>query len=54
MHSLLWIALVLLVLWVVARVIGFVAGVALNLLWIVALVLLVMWLFSFITGRRRV
>jgi hypothetical protein len=54
MHFLLWIAILLFVLWIAARVIGFVAGVALNLLWIVALVLLVMWLFSFISGRRRV
>jgi hypothetical protein len=54
MHFLLWIAILLIVLWVVARVVGFVAGALLNVLWIVALVLLVIWLFSLVTGRRRV
>jgi hypothetical protein len=54
MHSLLWIAILLVVVWVVAKVVGFVAGALLNLLWIVALVLLAIWLFQRITGRNRV
>jgi energy-coupling factor transporter transmembrane protein EcfT len=44
----------LIVIWAVARIVGFVAGAMLNLLWIVALVLLVIWLIGFITGRNRV
>ena len=45
MNGLLPLAIVLLVLWVVARVLGWVIGAALNLLWIAALVLLAVWLF---------
>ncbi len=54
MRALLPIAILLVVIWVVARVVGFVAGAMLNLLWIVALVLLVIWLIGLITGRRRI
>lgn len=54
MRSLLYIAILLIVIWVIAQVVGFVAGALLNLLWIVALVLLVIWLFGLITGRRRI
>lgn len=44
-NNLLWIAGLLLVLWLVAAVTKFVVGAVLHLLWIVALVLLVMWAF---------
>lgn len=44
MDKLLWIAIVLLVVWVIARVVGFVAGALLHLLWIVAVVLFIVWL----------
>jgi hypothetical protein len=44
MNSLLYIAVVLVVIWVVARVVGFVAGALLNLLWVVAIILFVVWL----------
>jgi hypothetical protein len=54
MRSLLYIAILLIVIWVVARIVGFVAGALLNLLWIVALVLFVIWLFGLLTGRRRI
>ncbi len=54
MRALLYIAILLIIIWVVAELVGFVAGALLNLLWIVALVLLVIWLFGLITGRRRV
>ncbi|MBA4157755.1 MAG: hypothetical protein H0X65_09810 [Gemmatimonadetes bacterium] len=54
MRALLGIAILLIVIWAVARIVGFVAGAMLNLLWIVALVLLVIWLVGFITGRNRV
>jgi hypothetical protein len=40
------IAVVLLVLWAGAEILGFALGAALNLLWIVALVLLVVWAFQ--------
>ena len=45
MNNLLWIAVVLVVLWVVASVTKFVVGAALHLLWVVALVLLAVWAF---------
>lgn len=44
MNNLLWIAIVLILLWVVASVTKFVVGAMLHLLWIVAIVLLVIWL----------
>jgi hypothetical protein len=54
MRSLLYIAVLLIIIWVVARVIAGVAGALLNILWIVALVMLVIWLFGLLTGRNRV
>jgi hypothetical protein len=48
-HSLLWIAILLLVIWVVARVVLAVTSVALHLLWIVAVIAAVIWLI----GRLR-
>ncbi len=46
MHWLIWLAVALMVLWVVAQVLGWVIGAALHLLWIAALVLLAIWLFQ--------
>ena len=46
MNGLLMIAAVLLVLWVLAELLGFVLGAALHLLWIAALVLIVVWAFQ--------
>lgn len=43
LNTLLWIAIVLLVIWVVASVTKFVAGALLHLLWILALILLAVW-----------
>ena len=36
-------AIALIVLWIAARVFGFVLGAALNLLWIAAVLLLIVW-----------
>ncbi|CAN5719964.1 hypothetical protein BH23GEM8_BH23GEM8_12120 [soil metagenome] len=44
MNNLLYLAILLVVIWVVARVVGFVAGALLHLLWIVAIVLVIIWL----------
>lgn len=44
MNLLLVLAVVLLGLWVVAEMLGFVIGAALHLLWIAAVVLFVIWL----------
>jgi len=51
MSWLLWVAIILVVLWVLAEVLGFVLGAALHLLWIAAIVLFVLWLFRKIRGR---
>jgi ABC-type polysaccharide/polyol phosphate export permease len=51
MHYLIWIAIALAVIWVVARVIAGIAGVLLNLLWIVAIIVFVVWLIGRIRGR---
>jgi hypothetical protein len=41
------------VIWIVARLIAGIAGVLLNLLWIVAIIAFVVWLFGMLTGRNR-
>lgn len=50
MNWLLLLAIVLVVLWALARAMGWVLGAALNLLWIVALVFLVIWLVGMVRG----
>lgn len=42
-NNLLWIAVLLIVIWVIASVTKFVAGALLNLLWVVALIVLAVW-----------
>lgn len=44
MDKLLWIAVVLIVIWVVAAVTKWIAGALLHVLWIVAVVLFLVWL----------
>lgn len=44
MDKLLWIAVVLIIIWVVASVTKWVVGAALHVLWIVAVVLFIAWL----------
>jgi hypothetical protein len=51
MRHLIWIAIALVVIWVVARVIAGIAGALLNLLWIVAIIVAAIWLFGLVTGR---
>ena len=43
-HSLLWVALVLVVIWIVARVVLAVTSFALHLIWIAAVILFLAWL----------
>lgn len=50
MRTLLWIAVLLVVVWIIARLIAGIASALLNLLWIVALVLLVLWLIGKVRG----
>jgi hypothetical protein len=52
-RSFLWIAGLLLVIWIAARVVGFMAGALLNLLWIAAIIFAVIWLIGQFTGRGR-
>jgi hypothetical protein len=51
MRHLIWIAIALVVIWVVARVIAGIAGALLNLLWIVAIIVAAIWLFGVVTGK---
>jgi hypothetical protein len=51
MRHLIWIAILLAVVWVIARLIAGIAGALLNLLWIVAIIVFAIWLFGVITGR---
>lgn len=43
---LLWLAIALLVFWVLAQVLGWVVGAFLHILWIGALILFAVWLFQ--------
>lgn len=52
MRNLIWIAVALVVIWVVARVIAGIAGMMLNLLWIVAIIVFVVWLWGVLTGKK--
>jgi hypothetical protein len=52
-HTLLWLAVLLVVAWVVLRLALAVTGVALHLLWIAGLVMFVMWLIGLMRGRGR-
>jgi hypothetical protein len=51
MNWLVIVAIVLVVLWAVAKAVGWVVGAALHLLWILALVLLAVWVFQKIRAR---
>lgn len=53
MRHLIWLALLLVVIWVIARVIAGIAGALLNILWIIAIIVFVVWLFNVLTGRNR-
>lgn len=50
MRGLLWVAVVLIAIWIIVRIVVGIAGALLNLLWIVALVLLVLWLIGKLRG----
>ncbi len=52
-HTLLGIAAVIFVVWLLLVVVGHVGGVFINLLWILILIALIWWLVSFFTGRSR-
>ncbi len=45
MNNLVWIAVALIVLWVLASVTKFVVGAVLHLFWVLAVILLVVWAF---------
>jgi hypothetical protein len=51
MRHLIWIAIALVVIWIVARLIAGIAGLLLNLLWIVAIIAFVVWLWGVLTGK---
>lgn len=51
MNWLLTLAIILVILWILAEVLGWVIGAALHLLWIAALVLLAVWLFRKVRTR---
>jgi hypothetical protein len=47
-HSLLWIAVLLIVIWVIARLTLAVTSLALHILWIVAVIMIIIWLIGLI------
>ena len=53
-HSLLGIAAVIFVIWLILAVFAHAGGFLVNLLWILILVALVWWVLSFLSGRRSV
>ncbi|HEY7779169.1 MAG TPA: hypothetical protein VIC85_03050 [Ktedonobacterales bacterium] len=52
-HTLLGIAVVVFVIWLILTILGAVAGGLVHLLWIVILVCLAVWAFRFLTGSNR-
>jgi len=50
-HTLLGLAILLVVIWIVARVVLAVTSVALHLLWVAAIVIAIIWLVSLATKR---
>jgi hypothetical protein len=48
-HSLLWIAVLLIVIWVIARLTLAITSLALHILWIVAVIMIIIWLIALIT-----
>jgi hypothetical protein len=50
-HSLVWIAILLVVIWVLARVVLAVTSVALHLLWVVAIIAAIVWVYRRVTDR---
>lgn len=52
-HTLLGIAVVIFIVWILLVLIGHVGGFLINLLWILIIVALVWWLLSFFMGRGR-
>lgn len=52
-HTLLGIAVVVFVIWLILTILGAVAGGLVHLLWIVILVCLAVWAFRYLTGSRR-
>lgn len=51
-HSLLWLAVVLIVAWIILRVALAVTSGVLHLLWIGAIIFALIWLFRLITSHR--
>jgi hypothetical protein len=49
-HALIFIALILVIIWVIAKVTITVTSVALHLLWVVAIILAVVWLIGRVKG----
>jgi hypothetical protein len=49
-HALILLAIVLVVIWVVARVVLAATSVALHLLWVVAIILAIMWVIGRLKG----
>jgi hypothetical protein len=52
-HTLLWLAVLLVIAWAVLRVALSVTALGLHLLWIAGIVLFVMWLVGLMRGRGR-
>jgi Fe2+ transport system protein B len=52
-HTLLGIAVIVFIVWLLLVVVGHVGGFLINLLWILILVALIWWLVNFFSGRHR-
>lgn len=52
MNSILWLATVLLVIWLVAKIVFTITGFFLHLLWIASVLLFAWWLFQKFVGSR--
>ncbi|HEX8313149.1 MAG TPA: hypothetical protein VF614_17625 [Chthoniobacteraceae bacterium] len=53
MNSLLWLALVVVALWIILRVALAITSGILHLLWIAAIIMFVMWLYHKVRGKAK-
>lgn len=53
MHTFLWLAVVLVILWIILKFALALTGAALHLLWIAAIIMLIIWVINMVRGSGR-
>jgi hypothetical protein len=53
MNSLLWLAIVIVIAWIILRLVLAVTSGLIHLLWVAAIIMLIMWVIGKVRGRRK-